>query len=98
MMTAESMLSKCPVVRNTASLLFSSLSFFPPILLHPDLFLISTQQEEPRDNKIFVGRITESTTKENLKTYFEQFGVVDDVYIPTPFRSFAFVTFHENSK
>ena len=43
--------------------------------------------------KIFVGRVTEKLTKQDLSEYFSQFGSVQDVYIPTPFRSFAFVTF-----
>jgi len=49
-------------------------------------------------SKIFVGRITEANTKEELKKYFEQFGDVDDVYIPTPFRAFAFVTFRDSGR
>lgn len=46
--------------------------------------------------KIFVGRITENLTKEDLKDHFEAFGQVTDVYIPNPFRHFAFVQFSEN--
>lgn len=40
-----------------------------------------------------MGRVTESITAEDLRIYFSQFGEVTDVYIPKPFRSFAFVTF-----
>ncbi|XP_065219473.1 TAR DNA-binding protein 43-like [Planococcus citri] len=43
--------------------------------------------------KIFVGRISENLTVDDLRAYFSQFGEVTDVYIPKPFRSFAFVTF-----
>lgn len=43
--------------------------------------------------KVFVGRITEDMAVEDLKTYFEQYGEVTDVYIPKPFRAFCFVTF-----
>jgi len=46
--------------------------------------------------KIFVGRITENLTKEDLKDHFETFGQVTDVYIPSPFRHFAFVQFSES--
>jgi len=46
--------------------------------------------------KIFVGRITENLTKEDLKDHFESFGQVTDVYIPSPFRHFAFVQFSES--
>lgn len=43
--------------------------------------------------KIFVGRITEDLSAEDIKSYFEQYGEVTDVYIPKPFRSFCFITF-----
>uniref|UniRef100_A0A336KI89 CSON010878 protein n=1 Tax=Culicoides sonorensis TaxID=179676 RepID=A0A336KI89_CULSO len=45
--------------------------------------------------KVFVGRITEDMSVDDLKAYFNQFGEVTDVYIPKPFRSFCFVTFLE---
>jgi len=45
--------------------------------------------------KIFVGRVTENLSKEDLRDHFEAFGQVTDVYIPTPFRQFAFVQFSE---
>lgn len=45
--------------------------------------------------KVFVGRITEDMSADDIKTYFDQFGEVTDVYIPKPFRSFCFVTFLE---
>lgn len=45
--------------------------------------------------KVFVGRITEDMTKDDLLKHFEAFGQVTDVYIPTPFRKFAFVQFAE---
>ena len=43
--------------------------------------------------KIFVSRLSETITADDLKEHFEKFGPVTDVYIPKPFRSFAFVTF-----
>lgn len=45
--------------------------------------------------KVFVGRITEDMSSDDIKNYFDQFGEVTDVYIPKPFRSFCFVTFLE---
>ncbi|KAF6016914.1 hypothetical protein EB796_024782 [Bugula neritina] len=45
------------------------------------------------NRKIFVGRCTEEVTQEDLRDYFSKFGEVVDVYIPKPFRAFAFVTF-----
>ena len=43
--------------------------------------------------KVFVGRCTEDMTAEDLRDYFSKFGEVTDVFIPKPFRAFAFVTF-----
>lgn len=43
--------------------------------------------------KVFVGRITEDLSAEDIKAYFETYGEVTDVYIPKPFRSFCFITF-----
>ena len=43
--------------------------------------------------KVFVGRCTEDMTAEDLKEYFSKFGEVTDVFIPKPFRAFAFITF-----
>merc|ERR1712059_29063 len=48
------------------------------------------------NSKIYVSRLIESITSEDLKTHFETFGNVKDVYISKPFRSFAFVTFSES--
>lgn len=49
----------------------------------------------PVDRKIFVGRINESVTVDDLREHFVQFGDVIDVFIPKPFRGFGFVTFSE---
>lgn len=43
--------------------------------------------------KVFVARCTEDLTTEDLRHYFSKFGEVVDVFIPKPFRAFAFVTF-----
>ena len=47
-------------------------------------------------NKIFVGRLTEEVTTDDLKEFFSEFGVVTDVFIPKPFRGFAFVSFTDS--
>ncbi|KAH3774344.1 TAR DNA-binding protein 43-like [Dreissena polymorpha] len=45
--------------------------------------------------KVFIARCTEDITADDLRNYFCQFGEVVDVFIPKPFRSFAFVTFSD---
>ncbi|XP_076019492.1 TAR DNA binding protein, like isoform X1 [Genypterus blacodes] len=53
--------------------------------------------DEPmRSRKIFVGRCTEDMTTDDLRQYFMQYGEVTDVFIPKPFRAFAFVTFSDD--
>jgi hypothetical protein len=48
------------------------------------------------NRKIFVGRLTEDVTCDDLREYFSKFGEVVDVFIPKPFRAFAFVTFSDS--
>lgn len=62
-----------------------------------DVKIPHSKEEGNASPKIFVGRINETMTKDEIKTHFEQYGEVEDVYIPTPFRSFAFVTFADPS-
>ena len=45
------------------------------------------------NSKVFIGRCTEDITADDLRDYFGKFGEVTDVFIPKPFRAFAFVTF-----
>jgi len=45
--------------------------------------------------KIFVGRITPDLTREVLRSYFTKFGEITDVFIPSPFRAFAFIQFED---
>ncbi|XP_043914254.1 TAR DNA-binding protein 43-like isoform X2 [Protopterus annectens] len=53
--------------------------------------------DEPyRSRKVFVGRVTEDMTTEELRQFFVQYGEVVDVFIPKPFRAFAFVTFADD--
>ncbi|KAJ3582533.1 hypothetical protein NHX12_000510, partial [Muraenolepis orangiensis] len=53
--------------------------------------------DEPmRCRKIFVGRCTEDMTTDELRQFFMQYGEVTDVFIPKPFRAFAFVTFADD--
>lgn len=53
--------------------------------------------DEPmRSRKVFVGRCTEDLTADDLRQFFMQYGEVTDVFIPKPFRAFAFVTFADD--
>ncbi|KAF6773299.1 hypothetical protein AHF37_07747 [Paragonimus kellicotti] len=45
--------------------------------------------------KVHVGGISDTMTSEVLERFFSQFGKVLDVFVPKPFRSFAFVTFED---
>ncbi|RWS11803.1 TAR DNA-binding protein 43-like protein [Dinothrombium tinctorium] len=53
-------------------------------------------QNSEFNRKIFVGRLTEDISTEDLKEYFSKYGEIADVFIPKPFRAFAFVTFYES--
>ena len=50
-------------------------------------------QNPMMNRKVFIGRCTEDISHEDLRSYFSQFGEVVDVFIPKPFRAFAFVSF-----
>ena len=50
-------------------------------------------QQQNMNRKVFVGRCTEDITADDLRAYFSKIGEVVDVFIPKPFRAFAFVTF-----
>ncbi|XP_053547448.1 TAR DNA-binding protein 43 isoform X2 [Bombina bombina] len=57
----------------------------------------SKSPDEPmRSRKVFVGRCTEDMSAEELRQFFNQYGEVVDVFIPKPFRAFAFVTFADD--
>jgi len=52
-------------------------------------------------NRIFVGRLNFTTTRESLTSFFSQYGPVKDAYIPKDYntgesRGFAFVTFESS--
>lgn len=47
------------------------------------------------NRKIFIGRLTADITYDDLKEYFEKYGEISDIFVPKPFRGFAFVTFQE---
>ncbi|BFZ23979.1 hypothetical protein BsWGS_27018 [Bradybaena similaris] len=49
--------------------------------------------QQMMNRKVFVGRCTEDMTSDDLRNYFSKYGEVVDVFIPKPFRAFAFVSF-----
>jgi len=50
-------------------------------------------KEEFMPKKLFVGRLPDGTTENDLLEHFSKFGEVIDVYIPKPMRGISFVTF-----
>lgn len=64
------------------------------------VFSFNSLQQSPdeplRSRKVFVGRCTEDMTADELRQFFAQYGEVVDVFIPKPFRAFAFVTFADD--
>ena len=67
-------------------------SFFT-IWIWNDIGLLQEGNVQQVPCKVFVGRCTDDMTAEDLREYFGKFGEVTDVFIPKPFRAFAFVTF-----
>jgi len=52
---------------------------------------VKLKKEKPM--KLFVGRLPNGTTTDDLEKHFSQFGELRDTFIPQPFRNFAFLTF-----
>ncbi|XP_046917493.1 TAR DNA-binding protein-43 homolog isoform X2 [Dermatophagoides farinae] len=52
-------------------------------------------RSQETSKKIFIGRLTEAIQYDDLKEYFSKYGEISDIFIPKPFRGFAFVTFSE---
>ena len=61
------------------------------------LFFQTSVHEPECARKIFVARLPDSVTPDDLRQYFSKYGAIKDVYIPKPARSFAFVTFHDSN-
>lgn len=79
--------------------LYLSVTHFSRVVVIFPPFFASLQQspDEPlRSRKVFVGRCTEDMTADELRQFFAQYGEVVDVFIPKPFRAFAFVTFADD--
>jgi len=49
----------------------------------------------PVAGRLFVTRVTPDMTKVDLQLYFQQFGQLDDVYIPTGGKGIAFISFRD---
>ncbi|KAL5108172.1 TAR DNA-binding protein 43 [Taenia crassiceps] len=47
------------------------------------------------NRKLHIGQLTEDITADMLRDHFSQFGHITDVFVPRPFRSFAFITFED---
>jgi len=58
---------------------------------------LEVRLSKKKDNpiKLFVGRLPNGTSKEDLEEYFGEYGEMIDIFVPTPFRGFGFITFAE---
>jgi len=54
-------------------------------------------QQDGIPTKLFIGRLPRGATTEDLKDCFSHYGPLKDVYIPSNFRGFGFVTFPSQS-
>ena len=73
-----------------------SMSWLVSFYLSFSILPLSFSQEgnnQMMNRKVFIGRVTEDINGEDLTMYFSKFGEVVDVFIPKPYRAFAFVTF-----
>jgi len=50
-------------------------------------------QQDGMPTKLFIGRLPKGATTEDLRDCFSEYGPLKDVYIPSNFRGFGFVTF-----
>mmetsp|Transcript_59503 Transcript_59503/g.153213 ORF Transcript_59503/g.153213 Transcript_59503/m.153213 type:complete len:411 (+) Transcript_59503:148-1380(+) len=48
---------------------------------------------QPVPGRLFITRVTPDMTKEDLQLYFQQFGVLSDVFVPSGGKGIAFVTY-----
>jgi len=55
----------------------------------------NSQQGERSERKVYVSYHNQEITVEDLRIHFEKYGDVEDVFIPTPWKHFCFVTFCE---
>ena len=55
----------------------------------------NSQQGERSERKVYVSYHTQDLTVFDFREHFEKFGGVEDVFIPTPWRHYCFVTFTE---
>ncbi|KAH9711902.1 hypothetical protein KPL71_019895 [Citrus sinensis] len=72
----------------------------PTLYDHPGSFYGRGESSQRIGKKIFVGRLPQEATAEDLRRYFSRFGRILDVYVPkdpkrTGHRGFGFVTFAE---
>ena len=63
--------------------------------VHWPFCFLQESESQQMNRKVFIGRCHEDMTADDLRNYFCKFGEVLDVFIPKPFRAFAFVTFSD---
>jgi len=57
------------------------------------LVVRTSQRKGDTPTKLFVGRLPEGVTLEEVNDYFSEFGDIVDCFLPNPFRGFAFITY-----
>jgi len=54
---------------------------------------VDVKMKQQKPMKLFVGRVPDNVTTTMLEEYFSKYGTLTDVYIPKPFKNFAFITY-----
>jgi len=52
-----------------------------------------SQRKGDIPTKLFIGKLPESATEDDVREYFSEYGQLADCFVPTPFRGFGFVTY-----
>lgn len=77
--------------------MYVRINIYKSYLLKYCVFSHSQDGNNPMmSRKIFIGRVTEDISTDDLRSYFNKYGEVVDVFIPKPHRAFAFVTFADS--
>jgi len=54
---------------------------------------LDLKQKKDSPMKLFIGGLPNDTEKDELREYLSKFGEITDMYVPSPFKGFGFVTY-----